>query len=244
LWWNWDEVRSRPGISSLVERIFVEPLPSCGNGSFCVAVMHFENDDHRNYEDLVVAGLAPLEGITVLRFDRTISLRGARPQDVITTGNRRAREYLERSAAHLAIWGHVQHRDNKGVPLLYWTTNESTGLPRAYGYYDPNGVILPAIFWTDFSDVLQLLVMHQYAEFEEQRGRYIAQRLKPFIERVRALLANNTQLDGKAKYQTHMVIANALEIHGEQSGQNELLQDAISQFQQAAGERPRPTAPL
>jgi hypothetical protein len=74
---------SKPGVQNLMERITAQALPSCSDSSFCVAVMHLENDDHRNYEDLLVAGLAPVQGITVLRFDRTISRQGPRPQQLI-----------------------------------------------------------------------------------------------------------------------------------------------------------------
>jgi len=247
LWWNWDAVKSKPGIQNLIERIAAQALPSCGDSSFCVAVMHLENDDHRNYEDLLVAGLAAAEGITVLRFDRTISLQGPRPQEMIAAGHLKARQYLGSAAGHVVLWGHVQHRDGKGVPLLYWTTNENTGLPRAYGYYDPSGVELPAIFWTDFSEVLQLLVMHDYAQYKEQRGQYLGQRLVPFIDRVRSLLTNSTQVknfDPKAKFQTRMILASTLETFGEQTGQNQPLEEAIAQYRQAAEERSRMVAPL
>src|SRR6266478_546396 len=115
-WWNWETIKTRAGVAGAVDWISQKALPKCPPGFFCVAIAHLENDDRRDYEGLIVDALSPLEGVQVLRFDRTITLEGPRPQESVSAGHEKARRYLQKSGAQLLVWGKIQKREGKGVP--------------------------------------------------------------------------------------------------------------------------------
>src|SRR5262249_42420965 len=95
----------------------------------------------------------------------------------------------------------------------------------------------PSVFQTDLSDILRLLVVTQSAAFNGEEGHFVADRLHPFIARVRHLLegdaAKNWTPEDVAR--TKLVLGKALYTIGEQSGNNESLSKAISVYHEALG---------
>jgi hypothetical protein len=74
LWWHWGEIKTKPGVSSIIEWLPERPLPPASPGKFGVAVAHLDNDPNGDTERLVVEAIEEFPGVQVLRFDRRIAL--------------------------------------------------------------------------------------------------------------------------------------------------------------------------
>ena len=89
----------------------------------------------------------------------------------------------------MLIWGKVLTADGKSVPQLYWTTAEGSNPKKLSDRYVlGEDLRLPPVFQSDLSDILRLLVVTQSSAFNSEEGRFVADRLRPFIKRVRHLL--------------------------------------------------------
>jgi hypothetical protein len=94
--------------------------------------------------------------------------------------------------------------------------------------------------------MLQLVMVTQYTQVAAQEGRYVADKLLPFIEKVRALLPQ-TQAEGwtnDSRVQVKATLADSLKVYGEQAGDNATLQEAIGYYQDVLQERTRARVPL
>lgn len=247
-WWNWSEIKERPGISQFVERFMRQPVPKANPAHYSVMVASIESDEHAEHQQLIVEALKEFDGIEVLSLDRTIPLKGSYANELVKVGHSKAREYLLQSGAQVLIWGTVLRHGSKSMPKLYWTLLSDTAPNKKPGRYNPTEELgLPALFWTDFIEVLSLLVATQSAEYFSARSQYVAENLLPFIERVRNLVASIESQTGwstDTKGTVLFTLASALNVYGEQSGQNAPLEEAISYFRMASQEWERDRVPL
>ena len=75
------------------------------------------------------------------------------------------------------------------LPDLYLTAAPGEpGKPTQYKLESEKEFRLPKMFWDDLSEVLRLVVVTRDAEIREGEDRYVADRLRPFIARVRSLI--------------------------------------------------------
>jgi hypothetical protein len=221
LWSNWSWVKDLPGVSTIVMWRSQAPLPTADPQRFAVALAHLEDDQGKHHERLIREVLRGFEGVQLLQFDRTISLAGTEPEKSEQQGHALARQWLEDSGAHLLIWGLVLRQDGKSAPRLYWTT--SWGKKRAKEVYQPENFKLPDLFWSDLVEVLRLVVAHYSAEFSAGHGQFMADRLVPFIERVKKFIAASPGQPGwsiDARMEVQFIQATALMIPGEQTGRD------------------------
>lgn len=244
---RWSTVTAWPGISTLVAYLRRKRLPQADPHRFSVAVAHLEDDDAgRTHEKLIVRLLQEFEGIQVLAFDRTISVHGTVPEEQERKGHETARQYLKASNASVVIWGRVLHHADQSKPDLYLTAAAGQdGRSRQYTLETGMEFSLPEVFWDDLADILRLVIVTQATQFEE--GHYIADRLRPFITRVRTLLeasAGRPGWNAKARASAQFVLATALSRLGEQSGQAEPLKEAVALYRAVLEERTRARAPL
>ena len=143
------------------------------------------------------------------------------------------------------IWGLVLRQDGKSAPRLYWTT--SRGKKRAKEVYQPENFKLPDLFWSDLVEVLRLVVANYDAEFSAGRGQFMADRLAPFIERVKKLLATSSGQDRwstNARVEVQFIQANALMTFGDQSGTGKPIEEAIVAYHTILQKLTRERAPL
>jgi tetratricopeptide (TPR) repeat protein len=113
--------------------------------------------------------------------------------------------------------------------------------------FNPLAFGQPEVFWGDLAEILRLQVTTGAAEFEAQAGHYVADRLPPFIARVKKLLqasGGRPGWDADARGTALVVLANALSTLGEQSGQNKPLEEAVAAYREALKEFTRERAPL
>jgi len=134
------------------------------------------------------------------------------------------------------IWGKVLTANGQSVPQLYWTTAEGSNPKKPSDRYVlGEDLRLPQVFQSDLSDILRLLVITQSAAFNREEGHFVADRLRPFIERVRHLLEGEAAKNWTAENiaRTKLILGNALSTVGKQSGDNGALSEAIDLCKEA-----------
>jgi tetratricopeptide (TPR) repeat protein len=249
VWTQWSTVKTWPGIASVVAYFSREALPTADPHRFSVAVAHLEDDNAtRDHEQLIVSLLGEFKGIQVLNFDRTLSVKGPVPEEQEREGHQKALEYLKKSKASILIWGSVLHYGGQTKPDLYLTAaGERVGRAKQYTPEPGTEFRLPKVFWGDLSAVLRLVIATQNTQFRAKEGHYVADQLPPFIKRVRSLLnasADRPGWDADALGSTRVILADALQTLGDQSGKNEPLEAAVVAYRAALAERTRERVPL
>ena len=250
-WWNWDTIRTLPGVAQTLDRLATDSLPQADPECFTVALAHLENDDDRRYENLILAGLneqfdsQEKNAVQILRFDRTIERRGADLEVSVNDAHQQARAYLEESGADVLIWGSVLKDGDESIPKLYWTPSSGVDRARDWGRYPTQDLELPAVFWTDLVEVLQLLVVTRDTEFRSLKGQFVADRLRPFVEKVRALLTSRGEgWSEETRARVRLVLADSLTTLGDQEGTNEALEEAIVLYRETLEHYTRERVPL
>jgi hypothetical protein len=251
IWWKWDDVSKLPGVAELVKMLSQEKLPHADSDRFSIAVAHLDGDTNGEDENLLVDALerfattdpkSNLPDLKILRFDRTIELKGGDPELAASQGHETARHLLTESGADVILWGTVLRAGNETRARLFWTAKGVATHGKATDLYAVQ-FELPKVFWTDMTQWLGLLVESQAAELQKLQGQYAVGRLKPFIERSRKILVTeNWDADTQAKVQ--VMLAYALRIYGEQSGISQPLEEAIEDLKEALKERTRERVPL
>ncbi len=246
--WNWDKISHLPGVNRVISWISEKPLPQADPNTFAVLVAHLENDKEKEIENLMIESLKELKGIQLLRLDRHMRVSGTNPEQAEQEGHKQAREYLQKTGAQVLIWGTVIKASGKSLPKLYWTVAENVQQKKTYERYPhTENLGLPAIFWEDLADVLRLLMMTQYTQFHTSTGKYIGDEIKPFIEKVRRVLKSRQEKPGwpdREYVQALSIFADSLSFCGQESGQNEPLEEAISAYREVLKERSRERVPL
>ena len=91
------------------------------------------------------------------------------------------------------------------------------------------------------------MIASRDAEFRAKQGNYVADRLPPFITSVRRLL-NESRVrpgwDADTRGSTLVILADALQTLGDQSGQSAPLQEAVDAYRAALREWTRERVPL
>jgi hypothetical protein len=247
IWWQWDHIRKLPGIEPLVARITEKTLPQAVPGKFNIAVAHLEGDDKRETERLILESLAEFPSVATLSFDRLVASEQGDMERAEREGHQRARTLLKASGADVLIWGVVLKQGGKSLPKLFWTpARDVARSPSAGRYQMTEALSLPSIFWQDLTNVLVLLVATSDAEFAAQQGHYTADKLAPFVQRVRGLLQSSKaeQWGAATRVQVLVVLGRALRAYGEQSGHNEPVQEAVAAFREVLKEHTREKVPL
>ena len=247
IWWQWDRISVLlPGVQPLVEQVFEKVLPRAVPGKFNVALAHLEGDDKHEMERLIRESLAEFPNVATLSFDRMIASKQGTDMDE-RDGHEHARKLLNAADADVLIWGRVLKQGGKSVAKLYWTPARDLAQAISAGRYQTTeDLSLSSMFWQDLINVLGLLVTTNDTEFLAQEGQYSADRLEPFIQRVRELVRSSKTEQWNATTRANVLtkLGNALTTYGDQAGRNEPLQEAIALHGEALKLRPRDTAPL
>lgn len=215
------------------------PIPKADPHRFAVALTHLTHDDGQELEHLIVESIRGLEGVQVLRFDRTISAEGPIPEESEREAHDVARALLRESCADVLIWGTALSHGGRTAPRLYWTTAESS--MRSRQPYLPEKFRLPELFWEDLVEVLRLLVVTRSAELFAARGRHIAAELAPFVSKVRNLLESGQASERwtpGATAQVMFILAMALEQLGEQTGRRDHLTQSVKYYREILSKWP------
>jgi hypothetical protein len=240
-WWNWDKIEKLPGVTPVVEYVSRERLPHAEPTHFAVAIAHLDGDTGKSYENVIHDALDRFAGLynskiafRVLRIDQTISLSESDDARAINSGHDEARRLLKSSGADILIWGKILRNGTKSEPRLFWTAAaDLAGKPS--GRY-PIELELPGDFWKDLTGWLGLLVEGSLAEYSGQ-DRYVADRLKPVLARIRALMDTDvTQWESGARQKALFAYGYGLAAFGEQAHDVMALQESAQQFEKIAKE--------
>jgi len=237
------------GFSDLNAKIVEwSPLPKAPPDIFTVAIARLEDDNAQTHvgptlvQDLQELGGA--NGVAVLEFRRTLAADS--PTDV-QAGKIKAREWLKRSGAQALIWGKVLTANGKSVPELYWTVDANANPKKPSDRYVlGEDLRLPPVFQADLADILHLLVTTQSSAFNAEEGNFVADRLLPFIDRVRHLLESEAAKTWPAEdvARTNLILGNALTTVGEQKGDDAALSQAINCYNETLKTFSRQRDPL
>ena len=247
IWWQWDHISVLPGVQPLVARVAEKALPKAVPGKFNIALAHLDGDDKHEMERLIRESLAEFPNVATLSFDRLIASKQDSTGKDEHDGHEHARKLLHAANADVLIWGVVLKQGGKSVAKLYWTPARDVAQARSAGRYQTTeDLSLSSMFWQDLTNVLGLLVANNDADFVAQEGQYSADRLEPFIQRVRELVRSNKteQWNATTRANVLTILGNALTTYADQSGRNEPLQEAIALHGEALKLRPRDTAPV
>jgi tetratricopeptide (TPR) repeat protein len=237
---EWDKVRKSPGIPWL--RDHLSRVPRADPARFSVLVAHLKNDDNSKLENLILEELKECPGIRVQRLNRLIPFGDKSPEAEEVKARDLGHRYLKSSGASVLICGSVLTLTGQPVLKLYliptrvdqWKWNRYDA-PRV-----EDQLRLPHAFWSDLADFLRVLVASYDLEFRAERGRYVADRLPAFIARTQQLIdgiANRPGWDADVRGAVRMILGDALQILGHQSGSNEPLQQAIAVYRAALQDR-------
>ena len=207
------------------------PLPKATPDVFTVAIARLEGDDEKTHIEPTLAQdlqeLSAANGIAVLEFHRILPAHSAAD---VQASRAKAQKWLTQSGAQVLIWGEVLTANGKSVPQLYWTTAAGSAPKKPSDRYVlGEDLRLPPVFQSDLSDILRLLVVTQSAAFSGEEGHFVADRLRPFIKRVRHLLEGDAAKSWTAEdiARTKLVFGDALSTVGDQAGDNDALGEAI-----------------
>ncbi len=248
-WWNWDKLKTLPGFRSLVNRPKQQPIPRADPAKFSILVARLEHDSNDEQRRLVMQSLAEFAGIQVLALDRQIAPEATDVGAAERLGHDLARGYLVAAQAQVVLWGTVLKQGENSLPKLYWTAAPTTRLSKNSGRYPANhhDLRLPELFWQDLTAVLGTVALTQASEFDAQLGSFVADRLQPFIDKLRTLLSASaaaTPWPPETRARIQKILADALTKYGEQAGNNAALQEAVETFKELLREYTRERVPL
>jgi hypothetical protein len=248
IWWNWPTVSSLPMVAPLVTCFDRWSIPQADPNRFSIIVARLENDPKNDYQRLISEDLSEFKGIQVLQLNGPISRQGLVPDKEHENGHETACGYLKRSGASALIWGKVLPKGEETVPRLYWTPSSATERGAKGSETRPSGSLkLPVVSWSDLSKVLALVVASAHTGFEAQMGHCVPDRLPPLIARVRTLLLaseRRPEWDADSRAFTLLILANALQVFGDQTGEKWSFEEAVSAYRKALVEYTREHVPL
>jgi tetratricopeptide (TPR) repeat protein len=262
---SWKGIKDFPGIPSLTDLFYdyfyQESIPLADPKRFSLALAHLEHDKDGHYERFIREALKDFTGegaestqgktedvqpsIQLFQYGKTISLEGPEPEERERAGHAAARQYLEKSGADALLWGMVHHIGSQSALRLYWTTSRYAR--RAKEPYLAENFKLPILFWADFVEVLRLVVVTHHVAFRAQEGRFIANKLDPFIATVRRLVNRSPGQAGwnpENRTQVMYILATSLSLFGQQTGKNQPLEEAIGFYLEALKAWTRERVPL
>lgn len=211
------------------------PLPRADSKRFSIALTHLTHDSNQEVERLIIESIRDIEGVQILRFDRTLSAEGPVPEDSERQGHESARALLRESSADVLIWGTVLSHGGRTAPRLYWTTTDAN--TRSKQPYPPDNFRLPEVFWEDLVEILRLLVVARSSELFSRVGRNIGAHLEPFVAKVRNLLDSNQtskRWSPEAASEVTFILARSLALLGEQSGRRDHLIQSVHFYREIA----------
>ncbi|WP_375761499.1 tetratricopeptide repeat protein [Corallococcus exercitus] len=235
--WQWEDIVKLPAVQwgmELVAKVRVDEAPPAPPAprAFRVAVARLERDADNELWHVIQGNLKEEPYLEVTPVGFTIA------EGSEAAGHEAARRYLRRMHADVLIWGSVMGSGPEAVPQLYLTWADSpremkreAAVPKSYER--ERAQRLPELFWNDLSTVLRLAVLTQASSEFSDEGRYLADKLPGFTDKVRYLLrTRGASWDARDRASTEGVLAEALYVLGLQNGQDEPLRESIALYEE------------
>jgi tetratricopeptide (TPR) repeat protein len=155
-----------------------------------------------------------------------------------TAGSAQADRMLRAHGADAVLWGEVPKQGDSLRFLLRGAGRqvaETIVFDKGLAKERPDDALGP---------VLAAIALSQIAPVTEQAGHHLASRLRPVATRLNALLAEPRLVPAAEAGNLRHALGGALQVIGEQSGDNAALEDAIVAYREALKERTRDRVPL
>jgi tetratricopeptide (TPR) repeat protein len=247
LFWNWDEDKTKKFVTPFTDSIEInfyttpKPIP----GQFNVALAKLKNDESdatrqelvKNLQNFASKfnelGTKESHSINVVRVPVKIGFENDTDLSARHKGHLLAHQFLKNHGYDVLIWGFAS-KSGQSLPTLFWTTLAHED---PYHHIDASNSEekLPAIAIKDLTTVLQALISTKSFIFGNQKGQYVADRLRPFVKELKSLIETSGEKPNWnpiALWQIKIALANSLSQLGEQAGQNEPLLEAINYYQE------------
>ena len=249
LWKNWDSVRTRPGVTQLLQIISRKPILRASPRKFTIGIFRLVNDPgnrERGALEAAVRATAP-DYVSLQLVDREISAKSMDLAEGNGRGHAAVRQLLGEHGYHGALWGEVTQRDGKSIPILHWTTlAENTRVKDSEHYVmRPDGIELPALFWKDLGTVLAVVVEEQAALAAPHGKIPDWKRYEALINRLRELTrSKGPNWAAEDRAYTLNVLSNSVRTAGEMRGNAGHLSEAVTLLRDLVKEFTREQAPM
>lgn len=220
-------------------------LPPAEGSHFTILVADLAGDNNGRQTRHVVRALQKQEGFRARQYGRALACDDH--GDVaanIAKAEEEGRRWLRDQNADLLVWGEVVS-ENKVLELRFLA---SGGQSQASGTSYPlqeRTLELPQDFEKNFGDVLVAIGMAALAPATEQAGRFLVTLLEPAVGKVKRVLDNPPAFLGADRLaQMKGAYGNAAAVLGEQSGEADWLEEAVTAYRAALEVRTRERVPL
>jgi tetratricopeptide (TPR) repeat protein len=212
------------------------PLPNADTGRFSILVAELEADDATNTNQrLVLEALRELPFVQVLRLPRRISSAGLDASTAELEGHNRAKGYLRRTGATVALWGIVLRHEGKESLKLYWTTaGEVPGWKERY-QFEERDFRLPPLFHRHLALELGAVVSTQASGFQSELDPRIIGRVDRFIVRLREVVRPDARIvwSPVERASALLVLGDSLSLLGREAQRSGPLHEAIAAYREA-----------
>jgi tetratricopeptide (TPR) repeat protein len=213
-------------------------LPPAAGTHFTVLIADLKRDGDGSQTDHVAAALAPYKGVDVVRV-------GPGPEwdfGSRTTLEEQARRLVTDRRGDVLIFGEVAKADERLRLYLLGGHDHSETQFRSYALETAE---LPKDFGADFNAMLLAVVAAQVAPATEQAGQYLVDALRPAADRLTRLCEHLPDgLHDDQRGSLWHALGVAARVLGEQSGESELLKQAVEAYRAALEVRTRERVPL
>jgi tetratricopeptide (TPR) repeat protein len=169
------------------------------------------------------------------------------PAEAERAGHEAAHHRLTRVRADALIWGSVVRQGDETRVKLRWTPAPDLAVARDFGRYETaDDLTLPPLLWSDLNPVLRLLGATYVVDVRGLEARAAADAFFPFVVPVYDTLAKPSEGTWSAATGARIapVLANALFRYAEQTGQSQILDDAVTIYRDVLATYARWQQPL
>jgi tetratricopeptide (TPR) repeat protein len=224
--WRWPVFARLPWVVSATDFLFHARLPQAPQDRFSVAIAHLDGDTaNRRAESMLRNELAALGDIAVLPIDR-----GIFADEHATT---RAHKLVGSVGADALVWGTVDAGTR--TVRLHWTPNARLAATRGTSMLASvaDSTPLPPLSAEDLLAVFNLLVSVREAEFPPgPDSPEVTALLDAPIQAVRQRLQDSAHpLDSEANAAVQALLAEALAVSADRSGNDTALQESAALYQ-------------
>jgi hypothetical protein len=210
-----------------------------------VLVTRLANDPDESSTEHVNRALRGEAGFTRLTTCRVVTGHGASDNAKEEGAQAEAERLRVTAGADLVLFGEAVKRPGLHESLYVWMSGPTVRPElRAKPWVVEENGLGPA-FREKFNTALQAVVLAALAPAQERSHGVIADRLRPLLPRLSALLDNPPDdLTPKTKATLFSSAARGFQAYGEQTGDKAMLERAITTYGSALSATPRDSEPL
>ncbi len=215
---------------------FVKATPG---PNFTVLVADLQADKDLSQTALLSEALEKSGGLEVIRTGRALVASGV--NKVLQESKETGKSWLSDKNADVLVWGH----DTGSNLILRFLARTGYRTERKSGRRFGAELELPRNFEKVLGTALVAAALSHVAPATEQQGTYLVSLLRPVATKLKSLLAARAAgLPLETRANLHASLGVAAYVVGEQTGENNWLEEAVVAFRAALEEQTRERVPL